>query len=465
MLIYAAVRCRSFLVRLQSTTLKSAKVVDFALSKSTAINHFLRWNKHVLAPTGLKNLEATSTTKAVFLPFWSCPTTVDVDVRGEVGYVYYTYRMVQKELKTVRKVSWKSMDWHRRGTSDYGIDNVASQVYGAYKYRRAYADAAKTSVGQARPLYAEMMDQADEVHEFQMRPDIALEMTRAAIEQAELSAAERYLLKRYEADEVRNVQVRLRFGSGGRCFPLYLPAHVIDYSYRGHPFRAIVGGTTGLVCGERQYSMLKCALLTTVPLTSLLLFVHLNPMQVALATALCAAGTAWVAGQLPQWRWYAKERQRRQELQSEQSRKWEQAEADWRESADQQAQNERDEWERAKREQDEQKSRGYSNQQQQQQQQQQQNQQQQKQQREFHDKSYTAHAESDDNLYAILQVQPNASTEDIKTAFRTLTMRYHPDVVRDESAKASASVKYREILRAYQILRDPKKRAAYDRGF
>lgn len=64
------------------------------------------------------------------------------------------------------------------------------------------------------------------------------------------------------------------------------------------------------------------------------------------------------------------------------------------------------------------------------------------------------------DFYAILGVERDASDEAIKLAYRKLAMRYHPD--RNNGSK-DAEEKFKEITEAYDVLRDPQKRAAYDR--
>lgn len=63
------------------------------------------------------------------------------------------------------------------------------------------------------------------------------------------------------------------------------------------------------------------------------------------------------------------------------------------------------------------------------------------------------------DYYQILGVDRKASDEDIKKAFRTLAMKYHPDRNKDDP---KAEAKFKEVSQAHDVLKDPQKRAAYD---
>lgn len=63
------------------------------------------------------------------------------------------------------------------------------------------------------------------------------------------------------------------------------------------------------------------------------------------------------------------------------------------------------------------------------------------------------------NYYETLGVKENASTEEIKKAYRKLAVKYHPDTHLDESDD-----KMKEINEAYSVLSNPDKRQQYDLG-
>lgn len=67
--------------------------------------------------------------------------------------------------------------------------------------------------------------------------------------------------------------------------------------------------------------------------------------------------------------------------------------------------------------------------------------------------------EDSDDLYEVLQVSPNADAEVIEAAYKRLATRYHPDRNRSEDATRRMVA----LNAAYDVLKDPRRRARYDR--
>ena len=63
------------------------------------------------------------------------------------------------------------------------------------------------------------------------------------------------------------------------------------------------------------------------------------------------------------------------------------------------------------------------------------------------------------DYYDVLGIQKNASDTEIKKAFRTLAKENHPD---SNQGDAGAETRFKEISEAYENLKDPQTRAAYD---
>ena len=62
------------------------------------------------------------------------------------------------------------------------------------------------------------------------------------------------------------------------------------------------------------------------------------------------------------------------------------------------------------------------------------------------------------DYYKIMGIERSATPEDIKRAHRKLARKYHPDVSKEKDAEA----RFKELAEAYEVLKDPEKRAKYD---
>lgn len=73
-------------------------------------------------------------------------------------------------------------------------------------------------------------------------------------------------------------------------------------------------------------------------------------------------------------------------------------------------------------------------------------------------------AATEPDPYLVLGVARNATSREIRAAYRALGAKYHPDRHQGNPLEELASAKMAEINRAYEVLSDPKRRAAFDAG-
>ena len=69
--------------------------------------------------------------------------------------------------------------------------------------------------------------------------------------------------------------------------------------------------------------------------------------------------------------------------------------------------------------------------------------------------------DKDKNYYKILEVEEDASEEEIKLAYRRLAKKYHPDLNKSDP---KAKEKFIQLHEAYDTLSDPQKRKIYDQA-
>ena len=64
-----------------------------------------------------------------------------------------------------------------------------------------------------------------------------------------------------------------------------------------------------------------------------------------------------------------------------------------------------------------------------------------------------------DDLYELLDVRPDATDDEIKKAYRSKAREHHPDAT---GGDPESEAKFKEVSFAYEVLRDPERRARYD---
>ncbi|WP_350284270.1 TerB family tellurite resistance protein [uncultured Croceitalea sp.] len=65
---------------------------------------------------------------------------------------------------------------------------------------------------------------------------------------------------------------------------------------------------------------------------------------------------------------------------------------------------------------------------------------------------------SADNAYKILEIERNASDDDVKRAYRTMAKKYHPDkvITENEAIKKGAEEKFKEVQKAYEVIQQER---------
>ncbi|PNW71838.1 hypothetical protein CHLRE_16g690400v5 [Chlamydomonas reinhardtii] len=443
--------------------------------------------------------------KATLLPWWSFAAQADVYVSSaQVGrnVLRSRYNPATRRNEAFYDTEWWTVQPQWRYSRRWGVESPEAQVYGGSKYRHdpaldrmrpgefvrravPYGDylrgKAGGSGGAAGVSGADATSSSpDRLVPFRMGPIQAAEQVKQSIRSAELRNAEEQLRSTYGADQVRHVMLGLELGAVSAT-PVFVPVYVFKTRIRGTVMRTYVAGfTQGLSSGPVLPNPTRVAALTAaaapVALAAGGLFDWL-PLPVALVVGMVMPA---MVGYLAASFWpqlYAAFLLLRSRMSSplpepsaaEQEAWWR---YEWvRQDADEgygysgdarysysYSQRQREQEQEQRRQQSSSRSRS---------------QQRQQQQSRTSGGSGSGSASSSGGshpgwdprgLYGVLGVSRTASKEEVQAAYRAAAMRWHPDRQPEPRLKAEATRRFQAVQEAYSVLRDPQRRAAYDRG-
>lgn len=213
----------------------------------------------------------------VFLPFWV--GTAEVLVRvvgGEIGFerMEPTYDFRTRRWTTQRVTAWESIDrefeWERRYDPAAKENGYLFQP-ATFDYPRRYISKLvnPSLIEMAKQFRPEMVDDKD--HEnprgarsilpFETTPNVAVDVIEGLVTDKEKFEAENIVKRHYNADNVRLLQVQVQF-TLFRLTPLYLPTYVFETEYLGNRFFSFVSAADGIASGQTYFSWERIALLS-----------------------------------------------------------------------------------------------------------------------------------------------------------------------------------------------------------
>ncbi|KAI7875321.1 DnaJ-domain-containing protein [Lichtheimia hyalospora FSU 10163] len=401
-------------------------------------------------------VKTTGPPEEIFLPFWIVSARVRVEiVQAQVGHrvLRNRYNPATRRNEVGYDTHWSWVNEHYRWSHEYSpLEHVGMHIYGSHKYRRGLVNAIRScqSLQEAtqftpqlldRPAYSDLTAAYRNINRkvdpYYLYPTTALRFARSYIRDSEEAYADDFLRRKYSADDTRLVQVEIHVDDI-HCAPVYYPAYVYTVHYLGRNLRTFVNGHDLRVGGIQVYDPNRVAIASVVGMATLMTMtggVGIGGMSgsfwigIVLPTVIASLVSVYspiISLRFRDWK-------RQQEIRSQEHDPhiWD---SDWVKAfnafedqyryrtwkQDHQSQSERRTWGDTSSDLD---PKGY---------------------------------------YKALGVSTKASTADIQSAFRGLAMKHHPDRYSDPNDKKKATDRFKAISAAYSVLRDPKKRKAYD---
>ncbi|KAF9926608.1 KICSTOR complex protein szt2 [Linnemannia zychae] len=387
--------------------------------------------------------------EALYLPFWAASGSVRSKIiNAQVGWdrVVMHYNRATGRNEPSWETVWRPVQTLHEFSNTYPSTLPELQIYASYKYRRGFVNQIRssTSILSAKALEPRDMESTDPEDQkrgvqnrgldpFTMKPSIAVKFVKSAIEDNEVRMAEKWLV---DANMV--------------LAPVYVPAYVFSMKYLDRTFRTFLQANdpTGLVGGIRFYSWQRVSAVTALCAMTGFLLLGTSRFGMTMTSGFWLGVvaptlvTAWSVLYYPILDLRIRDWWRQREMEGHESESssstWD---ADWTKAYDR--------FEEEQRRQDWNENRQYQ----------------------YQSSSYGSRSESSKQkgpagdplgYYATLGVSKDATIQEIQSAFRGLAMKWHPDRFSTPGEKAKGKKKFQEITAAYSVLRDVKKRKAYD---
>ncbi|KAF9907546.1 hypothetical protein EC991_010842 [Linnemannia zychae] len=434
------------------------RLVPFKMNAAQAEEVFGNYHGHSFFSAKINQVNKV---EALYLPFWAASGSVRSKIiNAQVGWdrVVTRYNKITKQNESSWETTWRSVQTRHEFSNTYPSTLPELQVYASYKYRRGFVNQIRssTSILSAKALTPQDMESTDledqkrglqnrGLDPFTMKPSIALKFIKTAIEDNEVRTAEQWLVEAYKCDRARIMSMDFQYNQLVLA-PVYMPVYVFSIQHLNRTFRTFVQAhdSAGLVGGLRFYSWQRVSAVTAVCAMTGLLLLGTSRFGLSMTSGFWLGVfapsliVAWSVLYYPILDYRVRDWEMDGHESEASSTSWD---ADWTKAYD--------------RFEEEQRRQDWSE-----------NQQYQRQSSYGSRSSQTSEqrgpAGDPMGYYAVLGVPKNASVQEIQSAFRGLAMKWHPDRFSTPEEKAKGKKKFQEITAAYSVLRDVKKRKAYD---
>ncbi|KAG0371245.1 hypothetical protein BGZ54_008249 [Gamsiella multidivaricata] len=408
--------------------------------------------------------------EALYIPFWAASGSVKSKIiNAQVGWdrLVTRYNKVTKQNESSWETTWKAVQTQHEFSTTYPSTIPGLQIYASYKYRRGFVNQIRssTSILAAKTLQPQDMESNDPedlqrglhnrgLDPFTMKPVIALKFVKTAIEENEIQTIERWLVENYRCDRARIMSMDFQYNDLVLA-PVYMPVFVFSIQHLDRTFRTFVQAhdEVGLVGGMRFYSWQRVSAVTAICAMASLAIMGTSRFGMTMTTGFWLGVVApslivaWSVLYYPILDYRVRDLWRQREMAGHEEEAYSSAwDADWTKAYDRYEEEQRRQDWSENQQYHRQSSRGS---------------------RSSSSSSSTSSGPSGppgdpQGYYAVLGVPTDASVQEIQSAFRGLAMKWHPDRFNTPEEKAKGKKKFQEITAAYSVLRDSKKRRAYD---